>query len=72
MKKDLNYGAGGLVIKRGFGRKSVQCVSFELASCVSVELALRTRLCSSLWSTDSFLSGEAPLVNCLLFGRSPI
>lgn len=39
---------------------------------VSVELAWRARLCFSLWPTDSFLSVEAPLVNCLLFGRSPI
>lgn len=59
-------------MKCGSGSKSVQCVSLKLASCVSVELAWRARLCFSLWPTDSFLSVEAPLVNCLLFGSSPI
>ena len=59
-------------MKCGSGSKSVQCVSLKLASCVSVELAWRARLGFSLWPTDSFLSVEAPLVNCLLFGSSPI
>lgn len=72
LKKDLNYRVGGLVMEWGFGSKSVQCLSFKPALCVPVELALRTRLCSSLWPADSFLSVEAPLVNCFLFGRSPI